>query len=195
MPDILPALSVIAVSLAAANLYGLVWYATRGLGRMPRALARAVPVAAILPGLYMLSLALSPPLRPAEASPAGMARSARPAAAAPPAVRRPMVPAPATGDVAAIGGGSADPDAYWDVVPILYGTDRARQDDATRLAYGPERARRLELGRAIVTVPAAHRVPTIERPFAVRVPYFQVVLYEQAEDPRSHFTIKELKDV
>jgi esterase/lipase superfamily enzyme len=27
----------------------------------------------------------------------------------------------------------------------------------------------------------------------VRVPYFQVVLYEQAEDPKRHFTIKELK--
>jgi esterase/lipase superfamily enzyme len=36
-------------------------------------------------------------------------------------------------------------------------------------------------------------VPTIERPFAVRVPYFQIVLHEQAEDPKRHFTIKELK--
>ncbi len=44
-----------------------------------------------------------------------------------------------------------------------------------------------------MTVPAAHRVPNIERPFALRVPYFQYVLYEQQEDPKRHFTIKELK--
>jgi esterase/lipase superfamily enzyme len=81
----------------------------------------------------------------------------------------------------------------WDVVPVFYGTDRLRTDGPKRPAYGSERARRLELGRALVTVPAAHRVPTIERPFALRVPYFQFVLYEQDEDPRKHFTIKEMK--
>jgi esterase/lipase superfamily enzyme len=195
----LPALSVIAstiaVSLLAAGLYGLVWRASQSLDRTARMLARALPVAAIVPGVYTLSLALAPPLRPAEASPAGMARavSPAPAPAAPPAVRRPIVtPPPAIGDVA---GTPADSGAHWDVVPVLYGTDRARQAVPTRLAYGPERARRLELGRAIVTVPAAHRVPSIERPFAVRVPYFQVVLFEQDEDPRKHFTIKELKDI
>ena len=53
--------------------------------------------------------------------------------------------------------------------------------------------RRLELGRALVTVPAVHKVPNIERPFALRVPYFNVVVYEQAEDPKRHFTIKELQ--
>ena len=95
-----------------------------------------------------------------------------------------MPPPPAT---------SAASKGDWDVVPVFYGTDRLRKDGPKRATYGSERARRLELGRALVTVPAVHRVPTIERPFAVRVPYFQIVLHEQAEDPKRHFTIKELK--
>ena len=44
-----------------------------------------------------------------------------------------------------------------------------------------------------MTVPKAHQVPNIERPFAIRVPYFNITLYEQAEDPKQHFTIQELK--
>ena len=47
-------------------------------------------------------------------------------------------------------------------------------------------------GSALVTVPKTHQVPNIERPFAIRIPYFQVTLYEGAEDPKSHFTIKEM---
>ena len=80
----------------------------------------------------------------------------------------------------------------WDVVPVFYGTDRARQDQPKRLLYTSERARRLELGHALVTVPKTHQVPNIERPFAIRIPYFQVTIYEGAEDPKNHFTIKEL---
>ena len=81
----------------------------------------------------------------------------------------------------------------WDVVPVFYGTDRVRKDDPKRIAYTSDRARRLELGRALVTVPKVHQVPNIERPFALPVPYFKVIIYEQAEDPKQHFTIKELK--
>jgi esterase/lipase superfamily enzyme len=80
----------------------------------------------------------------------------------------------------------------WDVVPVFYGTDRVRKDEPKRVIYSSERARRLELGHALVTVPKAHQVPNIERPFAIRIPYFQVTLYEGAEDPKSHFTIKEM---
>jgi esterase/lipase superfamily enzyme len=80
----------------------------------------------------------------------------------------------------------------WDVVPVFYGTDRARKDQPKRILYTSERARRLELGQALVTVPKTHQVPNIERPFAIRIPYFQVTLYEGAEDPKSHFTIKEM---
>ena len=79
----------------------------------------------------------------------------------------------------------------WDVVPVFYGTDRVRKDDPKRIAYTSDRARRLELGHALVTVPKAHQVPNIERPFAIRL--FNVTLYEQAEDPKQHFTIRELK--
>ncbi|HEU0157918.1 MAG TPA: alpha/beta hydrolase, partial [Hyphomicrobiaceae bacterium] len=80
----------------------------------------------------------------------------------------------------------------WDVVPVFYGTDRVRKDEPKRVIYSSERARRLELGHALITVPKTHQVPNIERPFAIRIPYFQVTLYEGAEDPKSHFTIKEM---
>ncbi len=84
------------------------------------------------------------------------------------------------------------PQGEWDVVPVFYGTDRARKDQPQRMLYTSERARRLELGHALVTVPKTHQVPSIERPFAIRIPYFQITLYEGAEDPKSHFTIKEM---
>jgi esterase/lipase superfamily enzyme len=77
-------------------------------------------------------------------------------------------------------------------VPVFYGTDRVRTDGPKRIVYSSERARRLELGRALVTVPKSHQVPTIERPFAIRIPYFQITIYEAAEDPKLHFTLKEL---
>lgn len=81
----------------------------------------------------------------------------------------------------------------WDVVPVFYGTDRKRSDDATRLNYDGNRGRRLELGHALVSVPKSHQVPNIERPWALRVPYFNVTIYEEAEDPKKHFTMQELK--
>ncbi|HWB44646.1 MAG TPA: alpha/beta hydrolase [Hyphomicrobiaceae bacterium] len=81
----------------------------------------------------------------------------------------------------------------WDVVPVFYGTDRNRKDEPKRISYTSERAHRLELGRALVTVPKTHQVPNIERPFAIRVPYLNVTIYEQAEDPKQHFTMQELK--
>jgi esterase/lipase superfamily enzyme len=87
----------------------------------------------------------------------------------------------------------ASPETHWDVVPVFYGTDRVRKDDPKRVIYTADRARRMELGRALVTVPKVHQVPRIERPFAIRVPYFEVTIYERAEDPKLHFTIRELK--
>jgi esterase/lipase superfamily enzyme len=110
-----------------------------------------------------------------------------------PPAKTPAKVATRNGDVASTATASAAANGDWDVVPVFYGTDRLRTDGPRRPAYGSERARRLDLGRALVTVPAAHRVPTIERPFALRVPYFQIVLYEQEEDPKKHFTIKELR--
>src|SRR5262245_57522596 len=114
----------------------------------------------------------SPP--PAPASPVEAEKEATRSFAGPP----PGSPAANQGD--------------WDLVPVFYGTDRVRKDQAKRVLYNSERARRLELGHALVTVPKTHQVPNIERPFAIRIPYFQVTLYEGAEDPKSHFTIKEM---
>jgi esterase/lipase superfamily enzyme len=83
----------------------------------------------------------------------------------------------------------------WDVVPVFYGTDRDRDPNPKRLAYNADRAHRLELGRALVTVPKIHQVPQIERPWAIRIPYFDVTIYEQAEDPKKHFTLREIKSL
>ena len=88
---------------------------------------------------------------------------------------------------------NADVDEGFQVVPVFYGTDRQQEPNAKRVSYSSERGRRLELGRALVTVPKTHEVPQIERPWTLRVPYFNVVLYQEAEDPQKHFTIQEIK--
>jgi esterase/lipase superfamily enzyme len=90
-------------------------------------------------------------------------------------------------------GGLAAQQEKWDVVPVFYGTDRAEQPNPKRVAYSSDRGHRLELGRALVTVPKLHEVPQIERPWAIRIPYFDVTIYEQAEDPNKHFTMQEIK--
>ncbi len=83
----------------------------------------------------------------------------------------------------------------WDVVPVFYGTDRAKEPNPKRVAYNSDRGHRLELGRALVTVPKVHQVPQVERPWAIRIPYFDVTIYEQAEDPNKHFTMQEIKNL
>jgi esterase/lipase superfamily enzyme len=90
-------------------------------------------------------------------------------------------------------GSSAAPASDWAVVPVFFGTDRSRLDREKRIGYGPTRGHRLEVGRALVTVPKAHQVPNVERPWTIRIPYTSVVLYQQEEDPRKHFTVQELK--
>ena len=81
----------------------------------------------------------------------------------------------------------------WDVVPIFYGTDRQQVPNPKRVSYNELRAHRLELGRALVTIPKNHQVPEIERPWALHLFYFDVTLYEAAEDPKEHFTLQEIK--
>ena len=81
----------------------------------------------------------------------------------------------------------------WDIVPVFFGTDRAEIPNSKRAAYGSDRGRRLDLGRALVTVPKAHQVPNIERPWALHIPYFDVAIYEEAEDPKQHFTLQDVK--
>lgn len=118
-----------------------------------------------------------PPAQPAEKAPS----------AAPPPSRADTSPGPRATDLR-----TPARDTDWDIVPVFYGTDRGRKADTKRITYTSDRGRRLELGRALVTVPKAHQVPNIERPFAIRVPYLQITLYESAEDPKQHFTIKEI---
>jgi esterase/lipase superfamily enzyme len=85
------------------------------------------------------------------------------------------------------------PETAWDVVPVFYGTDRAEKPAEKRVAYSSDRARRLALGRALVTVPKIHEVPQVERPWAIRIPYFDVTIWEEEEDPNKHFTMQEIK--
>lgn len=130
-----------------------------------------------------------PPMpAPAETAPAeppasrGLAEAARPRAAAPPAGGAPAALPPPT----------TEAEKEFDVVPVFYGTDRGRAADPNRLHYGIERAERLELGRAMVTVPTVHKVPNIERPWVVEIPYFKVKVWEQKEDPAKHFTVQDI---
>ena len=87
---------------------------------------------------------------------------------------------PASGGASA---GGAAPASDWDVVPVFYGTDRNRRDSSKRIAYGSDRARRLELGRALITVPKAHQVPNVERPWAIKLPYLDVTIYQESRGP------------
>jgi esterase/lipase superfamily enzyme len=218
LPELSPPLSGVVALAVAGCLYAAIWLSTRGLGGGARALARMLPLVAIVPGLIYVSVALSMQREEVEAAPPPASKAK--AAAAPasdrvetadrsiaPTVPGPPAPASRSGAAPAADktgtASAAEPAearARWDIVPVLYGTDRRRHyvpskesEAAKRVAYGPERARRLELGRALVTVPAMHKVPTIERPFALRVPYLNIVLYEAAEDPKRHFTVKEMK--
>jgi esterase/lipase superfamily enzyme len=108
----------------------------------------------------------------------------------------PPPPAPAPAPTPAPGGGTAtgaEERPGFDVVPVYFGTDRAEASTEKRLDFGPDRGRKLTLGQALVTVPKSHVQPTIERPWVIKIPYFDVTLYEEAEDPDKHFTMKELK--
>lgn len=129
----------------------------------------------------------SPPAAEAERPKLGAPRSAEPSpgsadSGAPDAVEATPPPLPASAEKA---------EGDWDVVPVFYGTDRAQKPSDKRLDYGSDRGRRLELGRALVTVPKSHEVPSIERPWAIRM--FNITLYEEAEDPNRHFTMEEVK--
>ena len=125
----------------------------------------------------------SQPRAPDSSPPAEPERSAE--SSPPPAA------APSQPPAAAVGAESED----WMVVPVYYGTDRARLPNDKRIDYGYDRGRRLELGRAMVSVPKAHEVPQIERPWAITIPYFRVKIYEEKEDPKKHFTLQELKSL
>jgi esterase/lipase superfamily enzyme len=104
----------------------------------------------------------------------------------------PPPPAPTPAPVPAPVAEAEKKDGF-DIVPVYFGTDRAEASTEKRLDYGANRGRKLTLGQALVTVPKSHVQPTIERPWAIRIPYFDITLYEEDEDPARHFTMKELK--
>lgn len=129
----------------------------------------------------MRSRGLSPaePSRPR----AGATRESNEVAAMPPPAA-----APSSSTTTAQPAASAD----WDIVPVFYGTDRRRADNSERLDYDGNRGRKLELGHALVSVPKSHQVPNIERPWAIKIPYFNVTIYEEAQDPKRHFVIQKI---
>ena len=107
-----------------------------------------------------------------------------------------MAPSPVevdrSAEVAPSAGAAGEEKEDWTVVPVYYGTDRARAPNDKRVDYGSDRGRRLELGRAMVSVPKIHEVPQIERPWAITIPYFNIKIYEKGEDPKKHFIIQEI---
>jgi esterase/lipase superfamily enzyme len=201
-------------------IYAFIWLAARRLPPRSRALARLAPLLllAISMGLYVSFGLQMPGVQPS--TPTSLpgpvdgpqshtnraARKMEPPVVAPQeqpntstaprvgagAPRQGGEPEGSTAPAQATPGQATAPPTEWDVVPVLYGTDRNRTEVQKRPIYGGERAHRLELGRALVTVPKSHQVPNIERPFALRIPFLNVTLYEQAEDPRQHFTVKEM---
>jgi esterase/lipase superfamily enzyme len=79
-----------------------------------------------------------------------------------------------------------------DVVEVFYGTDRTRADKAKRIAYGIDRAQRLELGRAVVTIPTAYQAPSNAQQWSIKRSYFGVSLRDKAQDTRTHFTVSQI---
>jgi esterase/lipase superfamily enzyme len=148
----------------------------------------AAPSASAPPPPPVAAPAPAPMPPSAGASKEEIAKGAESEAAAERRATRSVAPAaaPPAGSVAA-------PTSDWAVVPVFFGTDRSRLDQPKRIGYGPSRGHRLEVGRALVTVPKAHQVPNVERPWTIRIPYTSVVLYQQEEDPKKHFTVQELK--
>ena len=95
-----------------------------------------------------------------------------------------------TGGSAAPESAAADARKKWDVVPVFYGTDREAVADGKRARYSAGRGERLEVGRALVTVPKSHEVPNIERPWVYKIPFFNVEILREEEDPAKHFTMR-----
>jgi esterase/lipase superfamily enzyme len=220
MAEFLPAIVFGVIVAAVVLIYLIVWFATRRLSTLPRVLTRlAVAVVLLSPvGLLVLqphSLedfggALS------DRAPAPERKFAKRRAAPPPSIqpgeRVGSARPPASTESRNAGGGAPPPqppeksqpngiasrsiapgaDARWDVVPVFYGTDRNKTTSLQRISYTAERAKRLELGRALVTVPKVHQVPVIERPWVYKLPFTSIVIMREKEDPAKHFTLKEL---
>lgn len=167
-------------------------FAPPATGAPPPAPETPPPVAAAPP----------PPAAPAPVTPEA---ASPPSPIVPPAAPAPSEPAPRAAEAPTTRGMAPPPapapgapppigaDTKFDIVPVFYGTDRAREPAVARLQYGFERGRRLELGQALVSVPKTHEKPQVERPWSLRIPYFNLTVYEEKEDPEKHFTMREIK--
>jgi esterase/lipase superfamily enzyme len=113
----------------------------------------------------------------------------------PPPAPAPILPPPVAPTAAARAAIESDPSKKFKVVPVFYGTDRAVEADPARLQFGSERGHKLQLGRALITVPLSHKVPHIERPTLFEIPYFKYKIYEEKEDPSKHFTLQEIQSL
>lgn len=171
-------------------------------GRAGRAPARSQfappPPPAPAPQAFPSRPAAAPPLPPA--APGAAARAGAESEAGAAAIRRADEAARAARQTeaakkAATAKPVEDPAKTYDVVPVFYGTDRQAEPDPNRLQFGAERGHKLQLGRALVTVPLIHKVPHIERPVVIEIPYFKVKIYEEKEDPEKHFTVQEIKNL
>ena len=115
-------------------------------------------------------------------------------AAPPPA---PVAPArPVTRGLTAAPGAdksfSASASDDFHIVPVFYGTNREQAKGGKRIGYSSDRAKRLEMGQALVSVPLNHQVPNIERPRAWNIPFWGRVEFE-SEDPKRHFTVRNIR--
>lgn len=201
MFDFSPALIFGLIAAIATIVYLIALRATSGLSTVPRILARIVAAAVVLAPLVAAILdpqLLSNPKLAASRQKLERdkmsAGAPRPQSVAPP--EQPRSP-PSEGAEAGRRMRSASPapgaQPKWDVVPVFYGTDRRAEDTPQRIAYGSERGKKLELGRALVTVPKLHQVPMIERPWVYKLPFTNIVLIQEREDPEKHFTLSELR--
>ena len=123
----------------------------------------------------------------APAPPSAPGTAPEPRAAAPAPEAQPTTEAP--DPVATL------PPSEWDVVPVFYGTDRNKSTELPKIDYGSDRARKLQLGHALVTVPKTHQVPQVERPWVYTIPFTSIVVWQEAEDPKKHFTMKEIREL
>ncbi|CCB66341.1 MULTISPECIES: alpha/beta hydrolase [unclassified Hyphomicrobium] len=130
--------------------------------------------------------------RTPEEESAGAAPTASPSPAPPPPPPVVAMPPPAAPGAAGRAAVETDPNKKYKVVPVFYGTDRAVEPDPTRLQFSSDRGHKLQLGRALITVPFSHEVPHIERPRVIEIPYFKIKIYAEKEDPDKHFTVQEI---
>jgi esterase/lipase superfamily enzyme len=147
----------------------------------------AAPAASPPPPVASAPAPPPPPPAVAAPAPAPSAPAPRPMIATVPTPPAPAPTAPATpaGATICIEKNVCTP------VRVFFGTDRKREDSATRVSFGADRARQLQLGLSVVTVPKTpdRKRGEISRPSWIDRNIWRV---PPEGDPARHFTI--LKD-